>query len=134
VAAPTAPSTFPRALAANIGIVDLDSRSGCAKLVTPVPFDHRLHQLVLDPPGGIGRDPQPATQLNVGQALFALRQQMNGATWREARTGSRRSAPSDAKQCKTLTLFQAALFPLIGIINLEFEAVLGACKHSLQCW
>jgi hypothetical protein len=27
---------------------------------------------------------------------------------------------------------QAALFPLIGTINLEFEVVLGACKHSLN--
>ena len=27
---------------------------------------HRLHQLVLNPPGGVGRDAEPPAQLDVG--------------------------------------------------------------------
>ena len=57
VAAPTTPGAFAGALTADIGVVDLDPRPGGAKLVTAVPFDHRLHQFVLNPPGGVGRDP-----------------------------------------------------------------------------
>ena len=79
VAAPTAPGAFAGALAADIGVVDLDPRSAGAKLIAAVAFDHRLHQLVLDPPGGIGRNPEPPAQLDVGQALLALGQQMHGA-------------------------------------------------------
>ena len=52
---------------------------GGAQLVTAVALDHRLHQLVLDPPGGVGRNPEPAAQLDVGQALLALGEQMHGA-------------------------------------------------------
>ena len=44
-----------------------------------IPFDHRLHQLVLNPPGGIGRDPQSPAQLDVGQPFLALGEQMHGA-------------------------------------------------------
>jgi hypothetical protein len=50
VTASTPPSAFARALAANIGVVDLDPGPGGAKLVTAVAFDHRLHQLGLGPP------------------------------------------------------------------------------------
>jgi hypothetical protein len=64
--APAPPGAFASALAADIGVVDLDPGPGSAKLVTAVTLDHRLHQLVLDPPSGIGRDPEPATQLDVG--------------------------------------------------------------------
>jgi hypothetical protein len=77
--APTAPGAFAGALTADIGVVDLDPRPGGAKHVTAVAFDHSLHQLVLDPPGGVGRDPEPAAQLDVGQALLALSQQVHGA-------------------------------------------------------
>jgi len=79
VTASAPPSAFAGALAANIGVVDLDPGPGGAKLVTAVAFDHRLHQLVLDPPSGIGRDPESPTQLDIGQPLLALGQQMHGA-------------------------------------------------------
>jgi len=79
LAAPAAPGAFAGALAADIGVVDLDQRFGDAKLVSAVALDHRLHQLVLDPAGGVGRDPEPAAQLDVGQALLALSQQVYGA-------------------------------------------------------
>ena len=49
------------------------------KLVAAVTLDHRLHQLVLDPPSGIGRDPQSAAQFDVGQTFLALGEQMHGA-------------------------------------------------------
>src|SRR5262249_59554313 len=79
MATPTAPGAFAGALTTDIGVVDLDPWPAGAKHVTAVPFDHRLHQLVLGPPGGVGRDPEPATQFDVGQALLALSQQMHGA-------------------------------------------------------
>src|SRR6516225_10706050 len=79
MATPTAPGALAGALTTDIGVVDLDPWPGGAKHVTAVPFDHRLHQLVLDPPGGVSRDPEPATQFDVGQALLALSQQMHGA-------------------------------------------------------
>src|SRR6516164_1110288 len=79
MAAPTAPGAVAGALPADIGVVDLDPRPGGAKHVTAVAFNHGLHQLVLDPPGGVGRDPEPTTQLDVGQTLLALSQQMHGA-------------------------------------------------------
>jgi hypothetical protein len=79
VAPPTAPDAFTGALAADIGVVDFDPRPAGAKLVAAIALDHGLHQLVLDPPGGIGRDPQPPAQLDVGQALLALGEQMHGA-------------------------------------------------------
>src|SRR5260370_23241180 len=73
VAAPAAPDTFAGALAADIGVVDLDPRTAGTKRVTALALDHGLHQLVLDPPGGIGRDPQPPAQLEGGHAFLALR-------------------------------------------------------------
>src|SRR5712671_2305939 len=79
LAAPTAPGAFTGALTADIGVVDLDPRPGGAKHVTAVAFNHGLHQLVLDPPGVVGRDPEPGTQLDVGQTLPALSQQMHSA-------------------------------------------------------
>ena len=79
VAAPTAPGAFAGALAADIGVVDLDPRPAGAKLVAAITLDHRLHQLVLNPPGGVGRDPEPPAQLDVGQAFLALGEQMHGA-------------------------------------------------------
>src|SRR3954468_8247029 len=79
VAAPTTPGALPGALAANIGVVDLDPWPARAKLVVAVPLDHRLHQFVLNPPGGIDRDPQSPAQLDVGQSFLALGEQMHGA-------------------------------------------------------
>src|SRR3954464_4034698 len=77
-ASPTAPGAFTGALAADIGVIDLDPRPGGAQLVAAGAFDHRLHQLVLDPPGSIGRNPEPSAQLDIGQAFLALGQQMHG--------------------------------------------------------
>jgi hypothetical protein len=54
------------ALAADIGVVDLDPWPAGAKLVATVALTHRLHQLVLHAPSGIGRDPEPAPQFDVG--------------------------------------------------------------------
>src|ERR1051325_2960560 len=79
MAAPTTPGAFAGALTADIGVVDLDPRPAGAKLVAAVPLDPRLHQLVLNPPGGIGRDPQSPAQLDVGQPFLALGEQMHGA-------------------------------------------------------
>src|SRR6202008_4175737 len=66
------------ALAANISVVDLDPRAGGAELVTPVAREHGLHQLVLKPPGSVGRDPKPPAQLDVGYSLLTLAKQMHG--------------------------------------------------------
>src|SRR4051812_44348386 len=76
---PTTPGALPGALAADIGVVDLDPRPAGAKLIAAVPLDHRLHQFVLNPPGGIGRDPKSPAQLDVGQPFLALGEQMHGA-------------------------------------------------------
>src|SRR3954454_10096174 len=74
VAIPDEPSTpefcdrpLLDALTTDIGIVDLDPRPARAKLIAAVPLDHCLHQLVLNPPGGIGRNPEPPAQLDIGQ-------------------------------------------------------------------
>src|SRR3954449_246622 len=79
VAASATPGALPGTLTANIGVVDLDPRPAGAKLIAAVAFDHRLHQLVLNPPGGISRDPKAPTQLDVGQPFLALGEQMHGA-------------------------------------------------------
>ena len=65
VSASTAPRPFATAFATNVGVVDLDPRAGGAELVTTVALEHGLHQLVLNAPGSIGRDPQPPAQLDV---------------------------------------------------------------------
>ena len=78
MSAPAAAGAFAGSLAANIGVVDLDPRPGGADLVVPVSLEHRLHQLVLHPPGGVGRDPEPPAQFDVGQALLALGEQVHG--------------------------------------------------------
>src|SRR3979490_2626834 len=65
----------PGARRADIGVVDLDPRPAGTKLVAAIALDHGLHQLVLDSPGGVGRDPQPPAQLDVGQAFLALGEQ-----------------------------------------------------------
>src|SRR3954454_4565113 len=78
VAAPTTPRALSGALTADIGVVDLDPWPAGTKLVAAVPFDHRLHQFVLDPPSGIGRNPKAPAQLDVGQPFLALGEQMHG--------------------------------------------------------
>src|SRR3954454_10979552 len=78
VAAPPASGALPGALTADIGVVDLDPRPAGAKLVAAGPLDHRLHQFVLTPPGGIARDPKAPAQLDVGQPFLALSEQMHG--------------------------------------------------------
>jgi len=67
------------ALAADVGVVDLDTRTGGAEFVAAITLDHRLHQFMLNAPCGIGRDAEPATELDIGQALLALGEQMHGA-------------------------------------------------------
>jgi hypothetical protein len=79
MAAPTTPGALSGALTADIGVVDLDPQPAGAQLVAAVPLDHRLHQFVLNPPGGIGRDPKAPAQLDVGQPFLALGEQMHGA-------------------------------------------------------
>ncbi len=74
--ASAAPGPSAGALAADLGVVDLDARAGGAKPVTPVALEHGLHQLVLHPPGSPGRDPEPPAQLDAGQALLALGEQV----------------------------------------------------------
>ena len=63
MSAPAAAGAFAGSLAANIGVVDLDPWPGGAELVVPVSLEHRLHQLVLHPPGGVGRDPEPPVSI-----------------------------------------------------------------------
>src|SRR5215212_7796718 len=79
MAAATTPGALPSTLTADIGVIDLDPRPGGAKLIAAVPLDHRLHQFVLNPPRGIGRDPKSPAQLDVGQPFLALSEQMHGA-------------------------------------------------------
>ena len=70
MAAPASPGALPGVLAANKGIIDLDPWPAGAELVAAVPFDHRLHQFVLNPPGGIARSPA-AGPTEVGQPFLA---------------------------------------------------------------
>src|SRR5277367_1387709 len=79
VAASAAPGPFAGALATDVSVVDLDPRAGGAELVTTISLEHGLHQLVLNPPGSVGRDPKPPAQLDVGYSLLALAKQMHGA-------------------------------------------------------
>src|SRR4051812_23846541 len=69
----------PITLTADVGVVDLDPRPAGAKLIAAVPLDHRLHQFMLNSPGGIARDPKSPAQLDVGQPFLALGKQMHGA-------------------------------------------------------
>jgi hypothetical protein len=79
MAAPTAPGTLAGALSADVSVINFDARPGRAELVAAVALNHRLHQLVLNSPRGIGRDAKSPTQLNIGQTLLALGQQVHGA-------------------------------------------------------
>src|ERR1700758_2126792 len=64
------------ALAAEIGVVDLDP--SCQALCG-VPLHHRLHELVFDRPGGGLGDAKSAAQLNAGDAALALSEVVHGA-------------------------------------------------------
>src|SRR6201985_3685722 len=64
------------ALPAEIGVVDLDPPR---QALCGVPLHHRLHQLVLDLPGGGLGDAKPAAQLNAGDAALALNEVVHGA-------------------------------------------------------
>src|SRR3954452_4596638 len=69
----TASATFAtRAFAPDVGVIDLDALAG-QRLVL-ITFQHDLHQLVLDLPGGVMRHPETAGQLKAGQAVLALGQ------------------------------------------------------------
>src|SRR5438067_6766625 len=71
-AAPLAAVVLP----AEIGVVDFDPSH---QALCGVPLHHRLHQLVLDLPGGGLGDAKPAAQLNAGDAAFALGEVVHGA-------------------------------------------------------
>src|SRR6201982_3644173 len=64
-AAPLAPVPLP----AEIGVVDLDPSR---QALCGVPLHHRLHELVLDLPGGGLGDAKPAAQLNAGDTALCL--------------------------------------------------------------
>src|SRR6201987_5300301 len=60
----------------EIGVVDLDPSR---QALCGVPLHHRLHELVLDLPGGGLGDAKPAAQLNAGDAALALSEGVLGA-------------------------------------------------------
>src|SRR6516164_1247041 len=64
------------ALPTEIGVVDLDPSR---QALCGVPLHHRLHELVLDLPGGDLGDAKPAAQLNAGNAALALSEVVHGA-------------------------------------------------------
>ena len=73
---PRRAQTLRRSVRRRCKVVDLDARASGAELVTTVALEHGLHQLVLHPPGSPGRDPEPPAQLDAGQALLALGEQV----------------------------------------------------------
>ena len=87
------------ALPAEIGVVDLDPSR---QALCGVPLHHRLHELVLDLPGGGLGDAKPAAQLNAGDAALALSEVVHGAKpnaqrhlgCRENRSGDHGCLPS----------------------------------------
>src|SRR5215467_1931643 len=94
-AAPLAAVVLP----ADVGVVDLDP-SGQA--LCGVPLHHRLHELVLDLPGGGLGDAESAAQLNTRDAALALSEVVHGAKpsaqrhlgCRENRSGDHGRLPS----------------------------------------
>src|ERR1700758_4012015 len=82
-AAPLAAVVLP----AEIGVVDLDP-SG--QTLCGVPLHHRLHEFVLDLPGGGLGDAKPAAQLHAGEAALALSEVVHGAKPRAQRHLGRR--------------------------------------------
>src|SRR5882672_6647101 len=87
-------------------------RAGGAQLVTAITFEHRLHQLVLKPPGGVCRNAEPPSQLDIGEVFLALGEKMHGAKphphWQlgtlEDGSGDQRCLVSAAPALKQLTV------------------------------
>src|SRR6201984_377685 len=71
-----APPLAAVALPAEIGVVDFDPSR---QALCGVPLHYRLHQLVLDLPGGGLGDAKPAAQLYAGDAALALSEVVHGA-------------------------------------------------------
>src|SRR6201998_3717573 len=84
------------ALPAEIGVVDLDPSR---QALCGVPLHHRLHELVLDLPGGGRGDAKPAAQLNAGDAAFTLSEVVDGAKPRAQRHLGRRENRSGDHGC-----------------------------------
>src|ERR1700740_971549 len=95
--APPLPAIAPPA---EIGVVDLDP-SGQA--LCGVPLHHRLHELVLDLPGGGLGDAKPAAQLHAGDAALALSEVVHGAKPRAQRHLGRRENRSGDHGCLSST-------------------------------
>ena len=70
-----APGLAARALAAQVGVVDLDPAVELAVLLA---HPHDLHQLVLDEPGGLVANAQVAHQLQRGDVVLGLCEQVHG--------------------------------------------------------
>src|ERR1700745_2319698 len=102
---------------ADIGVVDLDPSR---QALCGVPLHHRLHELVLDLPGGGLGDAKPAAQLNAGDAALALSEVVHGAKpsaqrhlgCRENRSGDHGCLPSTGGTLvKRPGLDEAMIFP-----------------------
>src|SRR3974377_1536281 len=88
------------ALPAEIGVVDLDPSR---QALCGVPLHHRLHELVLDLPGGGLGDAKPAAQLNAGDAALALSEVVHGAKPSAQRHLGRRENRSGDHRCLSST-------------------------------
>ena len=86
------------ALPAEIGVVDLDPSR---QALCGVPLHHRLHELVLDLPGGGLGDAKPAAQLNAGDAALALSEVVHGAKPSAQRYLGRRENRSGDHRCRS---------------------------------
>src|SRR5215472_9037558 len=91
-AAPFAAVVLP----AEIGVVDPDPSR---QALCGVPLHHRLHQLVLDLPGGGLGDAKSAAQLNAGDAALALSEVVHGAKPRAQQHLGRRENRSSNHGC-----------------------------------
>ena len=91
-AAPFAAVVLP----AEIGIVDLDPS---LQALCGVPLHHRLHQFVLDLPGGGLGDAKPAAQLDAGDAALTLSEVVHSAKPGAQRHLSRRKNRSGDHRC-----------------------------------
>ena len=111
----TAATLAAVALAAEIGVVDLDPSR---QALCSVPLHHDLHELMLDLPGrGLG-DAKPAAQLDAGDAAFALSEVVHGAKpdrqrhlgCREDRSGDHRClSPAAGALVERAGLYDAVL-------------------------
>src|SRR5271163_4625362 len=78
-----------------------------------VALAHGLHQLVLKPPSGVGRDPKPPAQLDVGDAFLALAKQMHGAEPHPHRQlGALQNGAGDQRRLVPASLALKQLTPL----------------------